>query len=237
MVTTSPADVAVRRAARVRPPAARTAPVAAIALTALFAAAACADHTPGMKAAIIDDRRGDGMHGISPTTRVPMPPLELTGTDGQPFDLRARTAGLVTLLYFGYTHCPDVCPTTMADLAAALGALDPAVRGQVRVVFVSTDPARDTPAVLASWLHHFDPGFGFYGLTGPFPEIQATARTLGVGVPPPTARADGAMTQNHGADVLAFGRDGGLALRYPPGTQITDYIHDLPVLVRTGAPR
>jgi protein SCO1/2 len=190
-----------------------------------------------MQAAIVDDRRGDGLHGISPATRLPMPALDLTATDGLAFDLRARTAGLVTLLYFGYTHCPDVCPTTMADLAAALGALDPAVRGQVRVVFVSTDPARDTPAVLASWLHHFDPGFGFYGLTGPFTRIQATARTLGVDVPPPTARSDGAMTQNHGADVLAFGRDGDLVLRYPPGTQITDYIHDLPVLVRAGAPR
>jgi protein SCO1/2 len=229
---------AARLGAGDRRPGKRTTPVAAIALTTLFAgSAACADHTPGMRAAIVDDQRGDGLHGITPTTRVPKPALELTGTDGLPFDLRARTAGRVTLLYFGYTHCPDVCPTTMADLSAALGAVDPAVRAAVRVVFVSTDPARDTPAVLAAWLHHFDPGFGFYGLTGPFAVVQAAARTLGVGVPAPSARADGAMTQNHGADVLAFGPGGDLVLRYPPGTQITDYIHDLPVLVRSGAPR
>jgi protein SCO1/2 len=214
------------------------APVAALALAALFAGpTACSDHTPGMRTAVIDDRRPGGLHGTSPKVPVPKPALDLTGADGQAFDLRARTAGLVTLLYFGYTRCPDVCPTTMADLAAALGALDPAVRAGIRVVFVSVDPAHDTPAVLASWLHHFDPGFGFYGLTGPFSRVWAAARGLGVDVQPPAGRVDGAMTQNHGADVLAFDRDGTLALRYPPGTQVTDYIHDLPVLAARRAPR
>jgi protein SCO1/2 len=190
-----------------------------------------------MRAAVVDDQRSDGLHGISPATAVPAPTLDLTSTDGLPFDFARRTAGLVTLLYFGYTHCPDVCPATMADIAAALGALPPAVRTQVRVVFVTTDPTRDTPAVLARFLHHFDPGFGFYGLTGPFTRIQADASALGIDVEPPTTRADGMPTQNHGADVLAFGRDGRLTLRYPPGTQITDYIHDLPVLVARGVSR
>jgi protein SCO1/2 len=101
------------------------------------------------------------------------------------------------------------------------------------MVFVSTDPARDTPAVIARWLHHFDPGFGFYGLTGPFPRVQADARALGVDVRAPATGAGGPATET-AADVLAFGRDGLLALRYPPGTQITDYIHDLPVLVARG---
>jgi protein SCO1/2 len=214
------------------------APAAAVTLaTLVLAASGCADHTPGMRAAIVDDRRSDGLHGLTPAVPTAKPDLTLTGTDGRPFDLRARTAGVVTLLYFGYTHCPDVCPTTMADLAAALGGLAPGTRAGIRVVFVSTDPAHDTPPVLAGWLHDFDPGFGFYGLTGPFAAVQAAARTLGVAVEPPARRPDGAMTQNHGADVLAFGRDGRLALRYPPGTQITDYLHDLPVLAAGGAPR
>jgi protein SCO1/2 len=219
----------------------RSRPVPSVALLALAAVlawpAACADGTPGMRAAVVGDGRSDGLHGITPARPVAKPALDLTGTDGLPFDLPARTAGQVTLLYFGYTHCPDVCPTTMADLAAALGALDPAVRGAIRVVFVTTDPARDTPAVLAAWLHHFDPGLGFYGLTGPFPRIQAGARALGVDVPPPARAADGRPMQAHGTDVLAFGRDGRLAVRYPPGTQITAYIHDLPVLVARGAQR
>ncbi|OHV38239.1 electron transporter SenC [Pseudofrankia sp. EUN1h] len=188
-----------------------------------------------MRAAAVGERRSDGLHGISPATPAPKPALDLTGTDGRPFDLRATTAGLVTLVYFGYTHCRDVCPATMADLAQAMGELDPAVRARVRVVFVSTDPARDTPAVLAAWLHHFDPGFGFYGLTGPFAQVRAQAQALGVDVEQPRTRADGVVEQNQEADVLAFGRDGRLALRYPPGTQITDYIHDLQVLAAQGA--
>ncbi|WP_081438232.1 SCO family protein [Pseudofrankia asymbiotica] len=213
-------------------------PVALLTLAALLAGAtACADRTPGMRAAAVGDRRSDGLHGISPVTPTPKPALNLTGTDGLPFDLRARTAGLVTLLYFGYTHCPDVCPATTADLAQAMGELDPAVRARIRVVFVSVDPARDTPAVLVAWLHHFDPGFGFYGLTGPFAEVRAAARALDVDVEQPRTGADGVIEQNQNAEVLAFGRDGRLALRYPPGTQITDYIHDLPVLADQGATR
>jgi len=203
-------------------------------VTLLSGLAACSDHTPGMRAALVGEERSDGLHGISPATALPKPALALTGTDGLPFDLRTRTAGMVTLLYFGYTHCPDVCPATMSDLAQAMGGLDPAVRARIRVVFISIDPARDTPAVLAAWLHHFDPGFGFYGLTGPFTEVQAQARALGVDVQEPSGRADGATEQAHAPDVLAFGQDGRLALRYPPGTQITDYIHDLPVLAARG---
>ncbi|WP_007518084.1 SCO family protein [Pseudofrankia sp. EUN1h] len=211
-------------------------PMAVLTLAVLLAGStACADRTPGMRAAAVGERRSDGLHGISPATPAPKPALDLTGTDGRPFDLRATTAGLVTLVYFGYTHCRDVCPATMADLAQAMGELDPAVRARVRVVFVSTDPARDTPAVLAAWLHHFDPGFGFYGLTGPFAQVRAQAQALGVDVEQPRTRADGVVEQNQEADVLAFGRDGRLALRYPPGTQITDYIHDLQVLAAQGA--
>jgi protein SCO1/2 len=200
----------------------------------LAGAVGCTDGTPGMRADVVAERRADGLHGITPATAVPKPVLDLTGTDGRPFDLRTETAGLVTLVYFGYTHCPDVCPATMADLAQALGELDPAVRARIRVVFVSTDPARDTPPVLAAWLHHFDPGFGFYGLTGPFGQVRAQARALGVDAAPPGTGLDAAPAAQQDADVLAFGRDGRLALRYPPGTQITAYIHDLPILAARG---
>ncbi|WP_203005621.1 SCO family protein [Frankia nepalensis] len=215
------------------PPAA----LAALALAALVTGtAACGDETPGMRAALAGGHRSDGLHGITPARPMTKPALDLTGTDGLPFDLRARTADRVALLYFGRTRCPDVCPATMADLAAALGELAPDVRAHIRVVFVSTDPARDTPAVVSRWLHHFDPGFGFYGLTGPFDRVQAEARALGVDVEEPVTGTGGPLESAHGGEVLAFGRDGRLALRYPPGTQITDYIHDLPVLVAEGAP-
>ena len=72
------------------------------------------------------------------------PHLVLTDTHGKPFDLVKQTAGRPTLLYFGYTHCPDVCPTTMSDIAVARRKLPAAERDKLQVVFVTTDPTRDT---------------------------------------------------------------------------------------------
>ena len=80
------------------------------------------------------------------------PSFTLTDSTGAPYDFTTATAGKPTLLFFGYTHCPDVCPTTMADIAVALRGMDPAVAAQVQVVFVTTGPARDSPAVLEAYL-------------------------------------------------------------------------------------
>lgn len=95
---------------------------------------------------------------------VTKPSVPLTDTSGQPFDLAASTAGRLTLVYFGYTRCPDVCPVNMALAADALARLPAADRRQVAVVFVTTDPSRDTPSVIRRWLDRFDPTF--IGLTG-----------------------------------------------------------------------
>lgn len=95
---------------------------------------------------------------------VARPAFTLTATDGQPFDFRGRTAGRLTFLEFGYTHCPDVCPVHMANLAAALAKLPPSDRMRVDVVFVSIDPDRDSLPVLRKWLDAFDPTF--ISLTG-----------------------------------------------------------------------
>ena len=95
---------------------------------------------------------------------IPRPPLVLTDTSGRRFDLAARPSGELTLLFFGYTRCPDVCPTTLADLAAARRRLSAAQRARVQVVFVSVDPAHDSPTVLRAYLDRFDPSF--IGLRG-----------------------------------------------------------------------
>src|ERR1700686_4953145 len=87
---------------------------------------------------------------------APKPRFTLTDTSGAPYDLQAKTQGYVTLLFFGYTHCPDMCPLQMNMIARALKTLSPAVQSQFTVVFVTTDPERDTPQVLRSWLDHFD---------------------------------------------------------------------------------
>src|SRR3712207_8127068 len=81
---------------------------------------------------------------------------DVCSSDLQPYDFGAQTAGTPTLLFFGFTNCPDICPTTMADVAVALRGVDPALAEDVQVVFVTTDPAFDTPEVLTEYLGRFD---------------------------------------------------------------------------------
>ena len=82
------------------------------------------------------------------------------------------------LIYFGYTHCPDACPTTLSDLASAVDKLPPADRAQVAPLFITVDPARDTPAVMGDYAHAF--GAAFTGLTGSDEQIAAAERAYRV---------------------------------------------------------
>src|SRR5579883_721606 len=82
------------------------------------------------------------------TPPLPKPGFVLTDTSGGAFDFKQRTEGYVTLLFFGYTYCPDQCPMHMTNLGAALKKLPAGIAGQVKLVFVTTDPARDSPQVL-----------------------------------------------------------------------------------------
>ncbi|MCQ0024678.1 SCO family protein [Streptomyces somaliensis DSM 40738] len=160
------------------------------------------------------------------------PDLVLTDTTGKPYDLRARTKGKPTLVYFGYTHCPDVCPLTMSNLAEAMRRLPAADRDKLEVVFITTDPERDTPAELAKWLPSAgDPGF--VGLSGEFPKIQAGARQLGIGIDPPSKDKDGKVVSMHGAQVMAFSpkNDRGYVV-YGENTTADQYAEDLPKLIR-----
>ena len=100
-------------------------------------------------------------------------------TIGGPFTLTDGAGHRVTdaafsgdwrLVYFGYTHCPDACPTTLSKLAAALDKLTPAARAQLRVLFITVDPARDTPAIIGAYAHAFGPEFT--GLTGTQAELD-----------------------------------------------------------------
>jgi protein SCO1/2 len=163
------------------------------------------------------------------------PHLVLTDKQGKPFDLVKETAGHPTLLFFGYTHCPDVCPTTMSDLALAKSKLPKADQSALRVVYVSTDPDRDTPARLTEWLGAMDKSF--IGLTGKFATIQAAARSVGVGIDPPVKEKDGSITVTHGAEVLAFfPKDNKAHVLYMSGTTAEQYAADLPKIVRNEAP-
>ena len=107
---------------------------------------------------------------------LPAPKLEGTNWDGQPFamsDLR----GKVVLLFFGYTFCPDVCPLTLAEMKAVVAELGEDAKN-VAVVFVSTDPERDTPERLAPYMQAFDPSF--YGVSVPLDALETVKKDYGV---------------------------------------------------------
>ncbi|MEV7439814.1 SCO family protein [Streptomyces sp. NPDC091204] len=163
------------------------------------------------------------------------PELVLTDNTGKPWNLREQTKGKPTLIYFGYTHCPDVCPLTMSNIAVAKKALPKADQDNLRVVFVTTDPERDTPESLDAWLKAQDPSF--VGLTGDFATIQAAARTLGIGIEAASKDANGDVVSMHGAQVIAFSpkTDEGYVL-YGEGTTVDDYTKDLPKLVKGETP-
>ncbi|MGW1770597.1 SCO family protein [Streptomyces sp. NPDC002104] len=159
------------------------------------------------------------------------PDVVLTDTTGKPFNLREQTKGKPTLIYFGYTHCPDVCPLTMSNIAVAKKALPKADQDKLQVVFITTDPERDTPESLGTWLKGLDPAFT--GLTGDFATIQAAARTLGIGIEAAKKDASGNVVSMHGAQVIAFSpkTDEGYLL-YGESTTVDDYTKDLPKVVK-----
>lgn len=166
-----------------------------------------------------------GVRAVRLSGPIAKPNVVLTDTASEAYALRTRTAGRITLLYFGYTFCPDVCPTTMADIALAVRSLPAATRAKVAVVLLTTDPARDTPAVIRRWLSHFDPAF--VGLTGDQATIYSAAKQVGVPLKAPRPEADGTYEVQHGAQVLAFGLDGTARYAYSAGTPATDFAHDL----------
>jgi protein SCO1 len=172
----------------------------------------------------------DTYRGGLVTPPLPKPGFVLTDTSGMPFDFRQRTEGYVTLLFFGYTNCPDQCPMHMANLGAALKKLPAGISDQVKLVFVTTDPARDSPAVVRRWLDLFDGRF--IGLTGTERAIEAVERAAGIPPATKTGPANGNYAVAHANFVLAYSRDNLAHVIYPGGVSKDDWVHDLPLLIK-----
>jgi protein SCO1/2 len=192
----------------------------ALALTIL---AACSSGSGSPRRSELNDNpkvgRYDGFGLVPPQ---PRPSFTLTDTAGKRFSF-SQTAGRPTLLYFGYTRCPDVCPTTMADVAQALQDVPAKIRQAAYVVFVTTDVKHDTGPVIAAWLRHFDPGLPrqFVGLTGSQAQIDAAQASAHVQL----AEDDG---QLHAADVVLYGADDYAHVKYLQSANESDQIsHDL----------
>jgi len=200
----------------------------AIALAALAALAGCSsgsDAAASADPAHLSTTGTGNLRGGSFATPRQRPSFTLTDTRGASFDFGIQTKGHPTLLYFGYTHCPDICPTTMADISVALKQVPAGVRQQTRVVFITTDPARDTPAAIKQWLGNFDAGLPvpFIGLTGTRRQVDGAQRLAGV----PVAQDNG---QTHSSEVLLYGIDDMSRDFFLTGTSPSDYSHDLQVV-------
>ncbi len=161
---------------------------------------------------------------------IERPDFTLADTEGRPYSFLERTRGRVALLFFGYTWCPDICPIHMANIAQAMKSIPTEDRHRVEVVFVSTDPARDTPERIREWLDVFDPSF--VGLRGTMEEVNRIQNQVGL----PASLldepdADGNYLVGHAASVLAFAADGPARRRYPFGTRQSAWAHDLPRLI------
>lgn len=141
-----------------------------------------------------------------PERPLAAPPQEVTESNGRTWEYARPAKGRITLLYFGYTSCPDVCPLTMADLAHALRGLPASVRDKIWVQFVSTDPRRDTARQISGWLRAIDPTF--HGGRAPIAEVVAAARAYGVFITPPKVTAHDYQV-THGAQLLVLDEHGG----------------------------
>jgi len=153
--------------------------------------------------------------------------LALTDHHGKPRTL-ADFRGKAVVLFFGYTHCPDVCPTTLADTAAALKQLGPQA-ARVQVLFVTLDPERDTREVLAQYVPAFDAGF--LGLYGDAAATQAAAKEFKVYYEKRPGKTPQTYTLDHSAQSYVLDPQGRLRLFVRQERIATDLAADLRVLL------
>lgn len=142
---------------------------------------------------------------LLPRERV-IPPLTLIDQDGQPFDTRSLQ-GRWHILFFGFTACPDICPTTLSDMRRLFGQLPSDTREQLQLVLITADPARDTPQQLKTYLSYYRAGFS--GLTGEMEQLQQLSRALGLPFVPAN-ETQGDYSVSHSGNLALVGPDGTL---------------------------
>ena len=177
---------------------------------------ACKPTAPSFRGTVLDPPR-------------PVQDFTLTDQNGQPFRLSDQR-GRVVLLFFGYTHCPDVCPLTLSTWKKVHKALGREVDG-VRFVFITVDPARDTPEWLKQHVEIFSSDF--IGLTGEADELDLVYQTFGVFYEKDTTTDSAAgYLVSHTASTFVVDPDGQWRLRHAFETPVEDIVHDVKQLLK-----
>jgi len=181
-------------------------------------------------AAVVHGSAGDAgpLAGAEVAPAFPLPPADLTSDAGAAVRLDRALDAPVTVFFFGYTRCPDVCSLVMADLTLAVARLPDEIRDDVQVAFVTSDPARDTPAALRAYLDRFDQDF--VGFTGELDTIVEAAGTMGVAVEQGSRLPSGGYEVEHGAQLVGYVHDAGVVVWTEP-TPVDDLTADLTRLV------
>ena len=205
----SPAHGARRRVLR------RLASVAAVGASSMLGLAGC------------ERFQAPAFKGIDITGAEYAKELALTDPDGRRRSL-AEFKGQVVVVFFGFTHCPDVCPTTMAELALVKRQLG-ADGQRLQAVFVTVDPERDTPELLKAYVTHFDPGF--VALRGTPEETAAAAKHFKVFYAKVPGKTEGSYTVDHTAGAYVFDPQGRVRLFTRHGTGADALLHDIRTLL------
>jgi protein SCO1/2 len=158
-----------------------------------------------------------------------MPDTTLADTSGRPYNLTTTPSAPVILMFFGYTNCPDVCLSVLSDVASALSRLSPGAREQVQLIFVTTDPARDSGPVVRRYLDRIDPRFT--GLTGDLATVKMVAEQVGVDIDGRKKLPGGGYEVGHSAQVIGFDKERRGVVLWTPSTPISELKSDFELLV------
>lgn len=173
----------------------------------------------------------DGYHGAVLTEPYVVADLALTDTNGALFSLVGDTDRSLTLVFFGYTNCPDICQIVMSSLAASMTRLTDEQRAQVDIVLVTTDPARDNAEVMRAYLDRFDPTF--IGLTGELSAIQEVAKPMRIFFEKGSKLPSGGYEVEHGTPVLGINSDEEVDIVWTEGTSANQFAEDINALLAT----
>lgn len=205
----------------------RTALRGLVAFGLVPAASACSDDS----APTVDGADGNlGFAGTVLGEPLAKPTIAFTDTEGRPYDFADETKGRLTLLFFGYTSCPDICPITLSIIESALRELSgPAA--ETKVVFVGVDTARDTPRLMREYLDARGDGFVGLSTSASLDELnRALSLLLLPGVTIAEPEPDGSYVVGHPGQVLVYSPDDTAHIMYQYGVTKADWVADLPRL-------